>query len=119
MSPVTLKIHSGPHYQTIKGKGSLVNWYTQRSWRITRGAPPDVSVLKRIKKCLISQIIAGVQNSSQNESGLAGGVTCLPNNRSRAQVSAANGGSTFSNRNKTEERSVVIYDHIGNLVTKT
>ena len=34
-------------------------------------------------------------------------------------MSAANRGSTYSNRNKTEERSVVIYDHIGNLVTKT
>ena len=32
MSPVTLKIHSGPHYQTIQGKGSLRTRYTQRSW---------------------------------------------------------------------------------------
>ena len=35
-----------------------------------------------------------------------------------ACVSAANRGSTFSNRNEIKERSVVIYDHLGNLVTK-
>ena len=34
-------------------------------------------------------------------------------------MSDANNGGTSSNRNHTEERSVVIYDHIGNLVTNT
>ena len=33
-------------------------------------------------------------------------------------MSAENRGSTYSNRNEIEERSVVIYDHLGNLVTK-
>ena len=65
------------------------------------------------------KIITGVQNASSNESGLAGGVTRVPINGSRAQVSAENRGSTSSNRNETEEQSVVIYDHLGNLVTKT
>ena len=51
---------------------------------------------------LISQIITGVQNSSQNKYGLAGGVTRFPTNRSRAQVSAENRGSTYSNINVTE-----------------
>ena len=32
MSPITLKIQSGPHYQTIQGKGSLKTWYAQSSW---------------------------------------------------------------------------------------
>ena len=32
---------------------------------------------------------------------------------------ASNRGSTYSNINETEERSVVIYDHLGNLITKT
>ena len=34
-------------------------------------------------------------------------------------MSAANIGNTYSIRNNTEERSVVIYDHLGNLVTNT
>ena len=34
-------------------------------------------------------------------------------------MSAANRGSNYSSRNDTEERSGVIYDHLGNLVTKT
>ena len=66
---------------------------------------------------LIYQIINGVKNSSRNEPILAGGVTHLPNNGSRAQVSDVNRSSTSSNRNNTEERSVVIYYHLGNLVT--
>ena len=74
---------------------------------------------KDSKNQLISQITTGVQNSSRNESGLAEGVTHFPTNGSSAQVSAANRSSTSSNINKTEERSVVIYDHLGNLVTKT
>ena len=79
----------------------------------------SVSAEKDNKNRLISQIITGVQNASQNESGLAGGVIHFPTNGSRAKVSAENRGSTYSNRKKTEERSVVIYDHLGNLVTKT
>ena len=67
----------------------------------------------------ISQIIAGFQNAIRNESGLAGVLTCLPNNGSRAQVSSTNRGSDFPNINNTEEQSVFIYDHLGNLVTKT
>ena len=39
MSPVTFKIQSGPHYQTIQGKVSLRNRYAQISWKIKRGAP--------------------------------------------------------------------------------
>ena len=31
ISPVNLKIQSGPHYQTMQGKGSLMNEYAQRS----------------------------------------------------------------------------------------
>ena len=78
-----------------------------------------VSAEKDNKNQLISQIITGVQNSIRNESGLEGGVTHLPTNGSRAQVSAANRCSTSSIRNEIEERSVVIYGHLGNLVTKT
>ena len=47
MSPITLKIQSGPHYQKIQVKGSLRSRYAQSSWQIKRGAPPDMSVLKR------------------------------------------------------------------------
>ena len=50
ISAVTLKIQSGPHSQTIQGKGSLRTRYVQSSWKIKRGAPPDLSVLKRIIK---------------------------------------------------------------------
>ena len=79
----------------------------------------SVSVEKDNENRLISQIITGVQNTSQNDPRLSGGVTHLPTNGSRAQVSAANGGSTYSNINDTEDRIVVIYDNLGNLVTKT
>ena len=48
MSPVTLKIQSGPHSQTIQGKGSLRTWYAQRSWQIKRDGPPPPSVPKKI-----------------------------------------------------------------------
>ena len=68
---------------------------------------------------LISNIITGVRNAIQNESGLEEGVTSFPANGRRSQVSAENRGSTSSNRNETEERSVVIYYHLGNLITKT
>ena len=47
MSPVTLKIQSGPHSKTIQGKGSLRTRYAQISWQIKRGAPPALSVLER------------------------------------------------------------------------
>ena len=50
MSPVTLKIHSGPHSQTIQGKGSLKTRYTQSSCQIKRGAPPDLSMRERITR---------------------------------------------------------------------
>ena len=50
MSPITLKIRSGPHSQTIQEKVSLRNPYAQSSWWIKRGAPPAPSVLKRITK---------------------------------------------------------------------
>ena len=46
MSPVTLKIQSGPHSQRIKGKGSLRARYAQISCKIKRGEPPALSVLK-------------------------------------------------------------------------
>ena len=50
MSPVTLKIQSGPHSQTIQKKRSLRTRYTQSSWKMKRGEPPALSVLKRIKR---------------------------------------------------------------------
>ena len=68
-----------------------------------RRTTSSVSDEKDNENWLIYQIITGVQKASQNESGLAGGVTCLPTNESRAQVSAANRGSISSNRNETEE----------------
>ena len=40
MSPVTFKIQSRPHYQTIQGKGSLSTRYAQSLWQIKRGALP-------------------------------------------------------------------------------
>ena len=46
MSPVTLKIQSGKHYQKIQGKGSLRTRYAQNSWQIKRGAPPALLVLE-------------------------------------------------------------------------
>ena len=68
---------------------------------------------------LISQIITGVHNASQNYPRLAGVVTHFPINWSRGQVSAMNRKSTSSNRNDTEDRSLVIYDQLGNLITNT
>ena len=78
----------------------------------------SAGVEKDNKNWLISQIITGVQNASQNESGLEGVVTRFPNNRSRAQVSSVNRFSTPPNINDTEDRSVVIYGRLGNLATK-
>ena len=46
MSPVTLKIQSGPHYKTIQEKRLLRNRYAQSSRKTKRGAPPYPSVLK-------------------------------------------------------------------------
>ena len=43
----------------------------------------------------------------------------FPTNDIMSQVSDSNRGSTSSIRNETEGRSVVIYDHIRNLVTNT
>ena len=43
----------------------------------------------------------------------------FPTNGSREQVSAVNRGITSSNRNETEDWSVVIYDNLRNLVTET
>ena len=71
------------------------------------------------KNQLISQIIAGVQNTIQNEYVLEVVVTRFPTKGSRLQVSASNRGITSSNRNERKERIVVIYDHLGNLVTNT
>ena len=120
VSPVTLKIQSRLHSQTIQGKRSLRNRYAKISWKIKkRRANSSVSSEKDNESRLISQIITGVQNEIRNESVFAGGVTCLPTNGSRAQVSAENRGSNSSNRNDTEEQSVVIYDRLGNLVKKT
>ena len=82
-----------------------------------RHTTSSVSVEKYNKNRLIYQIITEVQNEIRNESGLAGGLTRFYTNGSRAQVSAKNKGSTSSNRNEIEERSVVIYDHLGNLIT--
>ena len=45
ISPVTLKIQSGPQSQTIQVKVSLRNGYSQISWRIKNGAPQAPSVL--------------------------------------------------------------------------
>ena len=50
MSLVTLKIQSGPHPQMIQGRTSLRTWCAQSFWRIKRGAPPALSVLKRIMR---------------------------------------------------------------------
>ena len=83
--------------------------------RITR----SVSDEKDNENRLISHIITGVQNTSRNEPILAGGVTHFPTNERRAQVSDVNISSTSSKINDTEERIVLIYDHLGNLVTKT
>ena len=47
MSPVTLKIQSGLHYQKIHGKGSLRTRYAQSSCQIKRGAPPALPVPER------------------------------------------------------------------------
>ena len=47
MSPVTFKIQSGPHSQTIQGKGSLRTQYVQSTCKIKKGAPPALSVLER------------------------------------------------------------------------
>ena len=55
MSPVTLKIQSGLHSQTIHVKVSLRTRYAQSSWQVKRGAPPAPSVLKGINK--ISQYL--------------------------------------------------------------
>ena len=79
----------------------------------------SISVEKDNENLLIYQIITGVQNTIQNEYLLEGGVTNLPTNGSRAQLYAANRSSNCSNINDTEEGSVVIYNHLGNLVTKT
>ena len=46
MSPVTLKIHIGPHSQTIQVKGSLRTRYAQNPWQTNRGALPALSVLE-------------------------------------------------------------------------
>ena len=121
MSPGTLRIQSGLHYQTVQGRGSLRTRCAHRYWQIKRGAPTTSSVSSEKDKenWLISQIITGVQNSSRNEPSLEGGVTHLPTNGSRAQVSAANRSSNTSNRNDTEEQSLVIYDHLGKLVLNT
>ena len=52
MSPVTLKIQSGPHSQTVQVKGSLRTWYAQSYWHIKRGTPPALSALERkIRNC--------------------------------------------------------------------
>ena len=116
ISPVTLKIQGGTHSQTIQGKLSLRNHFLENEKRRTTRS---VSAEKDNENRLISHIITGVQNANQNESGLEGGVNHFPTNGSRAQVSASNRGINSSNRNDTEEQSVVIYDHLGNLVTKT
>ena len=47
MSPITLKIQSGPHSKTIEVKGSMRTRYAQTSWKIKIGAPPALSVLER------------------------------------------------------------------------
>ena len=46
----------------------------------------SISIEKGNKNRLIYHIITWVQNASQNESGLVGGVTCLHNNGSRSQL---------------------------------
>ena len=100
----------------------MITEYSLRTYLLTnkkRRTTSSFSAEKENENRLISQIITGVKNESRNESGLAGGVTHFPTNGSRAHVSATNRGSTSSNRNEKEERSVVIYDHLGNLVTKT
>ena len=50
ISPITLKIQSGPYSQTIQGKGSLRNWYAKIYWPIKVGEPPALSLFKRIMK---------------------------------------------------------------------
>ena len=45
MSPVTLKIQSGPHYQTIQGKLSLRTRYEKNPWQIKIGAPQSLPLL--------------------------------------------------------------------------
>ena len=79
----------------------------------------SVSVENDNKNWLITQIITGVQNSGRNKYVLTGGLTRFPTNGVRAQVYDANIVSTYSNRSEIDEHSVVIYDHLGNIVTKT
>ena len=79
-----------------------------------------MSVLKKDNENrLISHIITGVHNASQNDHSLAGGVNHFPTNGIRGKVSDDNRSSTYSNRNDTEGQSEFIYDHLGNLVTRT
>ena len=47
MSPVTLRITSGIHSQTLQEKGSPRKRYAQSSWKIKRGTPLALSVLER------------------------------------------------------------------------
>ena len=67
---------------------------------------------------MISQIINGVQNISQNEPGLEEGVIRLLANGIKSQVSDVNRRNNYSKINETEERSVVICDRLGKLVTE-
>ena len=79
----------------------------------------SVSAVKDDDNRLIYQIITWLQNAIQNEPRFSGGVTKLPTNGSREHVSDANIRITSSNRNDTEEWSVVIYDHLEKLVKTT
>ena len=49
ISPVTLKIKSGLHSQTMQVKVSLRNPYSKSYWKLKSGAPPYLEVLESTK----------------------------------------------------------------------
>ena len=79
----------------------------------------SVSAEKDNENWLIYQINTGVHNVILNDHILTRELTHFPTNGRREKVSDANRSITSSNINDTEDQSLVIYNHLGNLVTKT
>ena len=70
---------------------------------------------------LTAQIITGVQNESQQETGLLGVVIHLPSNGIRTQMSDEKISSAAANSNDelmSEDLIVINYDNIGNCITR-
>ena len=66
MSPVTLKIQSWPHSQTIQGKGSLRTRYAQKTWLYKkRRTTVSISSVKYNKNRLIAQIITWFKTQAE------------------------------------------------------